>query len=73
MRAQGGVEVRRYSFTSALDSDELLTSLLDHKHISGTHCTGPVRTGAENLALIVIRSPDRPAGSVVAIPTELSR
>ena len=34
---------------------------------------GPVWTGAENLAVTGIRSPDRPARSVVAIPTELSR
>ena len=34
---------------------------------------GPVWTGAENLAPTGIRSPDRPARSAVAIPTELSR
>jgi hypothetical protein len=32
---------------------------------------GPVWTGAENLAPTGIRSPDRPARSSVAIPTEL--
>ena len=32
---------------------------------------GPVWTGAENLALTGIRSPDRPARSSVAISTEL--
>ena len=32
---------------------------------------GPVWTGAENLAPTGIRSPDRPARSLVAIPTEL--
>ena len=32
---------------------------------------GSVWTGAENLAPIGIRSPDRPASSSVAIPTEL--
>ena len=32
---------------------------------------GPVWTGAENLALTGIRSPDRPARSSVAIPTEV--
>jgi len=32
---------------------------------------GPVWTGAENLARTGIRSPDRPARSSVAIPTEL--
>ena len=32
---------------------------------------GPVWTGAENLAPSGIRSPDRPARSSVAIPTEL--
>jgi hypothetical protein len=32
---------------------------------------GPVWTGAENLAWTGIRSPDRPAHSSVAIPTEL--
>jgi hypothetical protein len=32
---------------------------------------GPVWTGAENFALTGIRSPDRPARSAVAIPTEL--
>jgi hypothetical protein len=32
---------------------------------------GPVWTGAENLAPNGIRSPDRPARSSVAIPTEL--
>jgi len=31
----------------------------------------PVWTGAENLASTGIRSPDRPASSSVAIPTEL--
>jgi len=34
---------------------------------------GPVWTGAENLAHTGIRSPDRPARRVVAIPTALSR
>jgi hypothetical protein len=34
---------------------------------------GPVWTGAENLTLTGIRSPDRPARSSVAIPTELPR
>jgi hypothetical protein len=34
---------------------------------------GPVWTGAENLTPTGIRSPDLPARSVVAIPTELSR
>jgi hypothetical protein len=34
---------------------------------------GPVWTGAENLAPTGIRSPDRPARSVVAIPTTLPR
>jgi hypothetical protein len=34
---------------------------------------GPVWTGVENLASTGIRSPDRPARSEVAIPTELSR
>ena len=34
---------------------------------------GPVWTGVENLAPTGIRSPDRPARSVVTIPTELSR
>jgi hypothetical protein len=33
---------------------------------------GPVWTGAENLVTTGIRSPDRPARSSVAIPTELS-
>jgi hypothetical protein len=33
--------------------------------------SGPVWTGAENLAHTGIRSPDRPARSSVAIPTEL--
>jgi len=33
---------------------------------------GPVWTGAENLAFTGIRSPDFPARSAVAIPTELS-
>jgi hypothetical protein len=33
---------------------------------------GPAWTGAENLAPTGIRSPDRPARSSVAIPTELS-
>jgi len=33
----------------------------------------PVWTVAENLAPTAIRSPDRPARSSVAIPTELSR
>jgi hypothetical protein len=33
----------------------------------------PMWTGAENLAFNGIRSPDRPARSVVRIPTELSR
>jgi hypothetical protein len=43
----------------------------------GTHCTGGwvgprlVWTGTENLTPIGIRSPDRPARSSVAIPTEL--
>jgi hypothetical protein len=32
---------------------------------------GPVWTGAENLVPTGIRSPDRPARSSVAIPTEL--
>jgi hypothetical protein len=32
---------------------------------------GPVCTGGENLASTGIRSPDRPARSSVAIPTEL--
>ena len=32
---------------------------------------GPVWTGVENLALTGIRSPDHPAHSSVAIPTEL--
>jgi len=32
---------------------------------------GPVWTGAENLASTGIRSPDHPARSSVAIPTEL--
>jgi hypothetical protein len=35
--------------------------------------SGPVWTGAENLAPTGIRSPDLPARSVVAIPTTLSR
>ena len=34
---------------------------------------GPVWTGAENLAPTGIRSPDRPALSSVAVPTELPR
>ena len=34
---------------------------------------GSVWTGAENLVSTGIRSPDRPACSSVAIPTELSR
>jgi len=34
---------------------------------------GPVWTGAENLASAGFRSSDRPARSVVTIPTELSR
>ena len=34
---------------------------------------GPVWTGAENLALTGIRSPELAARSSVAIPTELSR
>jgi hypothetical protein len=34
---------------------------------------GPVRTGAENLAVTGIRSQELPAHSVVAVPTELSR
>jgi hypothetical protein len=34
--------------------------------------SGPVWTGAENLAPTGTRSPDRPARSSVAIPTELS-
>ena len=34
---------------------------------------GPIWTGAENLVSTGIRSPDRPARSVVATPTELSR
>jgi hypothetical protein len=33
--------------------------------------SGPVWTGAENLAPTGIRSPDRPTRSSVAIPTEL--
>jgi hypothetical protein len=33
--------------------------------------SGPIWTGVENLAPIGIRSPDRPARSSVAIPTEL--
>ena len=35
--------------------------------------TGPVWTGAENLALTGARSPELPFRSVFAIPTELSR
>ena len=34
---------------------------------------GPAWAGAENLATTGIRFPDRPARSVIAIPTELSR
>ena len=33
--------------------------------------SGPVWTGAENLALTGIQFPDRPARSSVAIPTEI--
>jgi hypothetical protein len=39
----------------------------------GVRCLLGVETGAENLANTGIRSPDRPAHSSVAIPTELSR
>ena len=45
----------------------------------GTHCiggwvaSGSYWTVAEDLAFAGVKIPDRPAGSVVAIPTELSR
>ena len=38
----------------------------------GVWVSAPVWTGAENLAPTGIRSPDRPARSSVAIPTEVS-
>jgi hypothetical protein len=60
---EGGVESRPGLFTPGKDPIPIVQE--------AGWPPGPVWIGAENLALTRIRSPNRPARSSVAIPTEL--
>jgi len=79
---EGGIEVYLYSFFNLGARCGWVVNAthrpLYHRERPGTRCIGswvdpgPVWKGAENLARTGIRSPDRPARSSVAVPTELS-